>query len=192
MVSLKIDGEVVAEDGEVDPVDGDEQPVVEVSGADAVAGVFRGEVGEVSSEQRLAVGGGFEKGQAESFGDGGGDEMGGVRDPRVESGGGSGGGGEALDNVELDGQLMASGEFPPVVVDGKRVGIERRAADGEPGAGGREGGEENEFAEVFPADAADGGEEDGGGGVAEGARTRRGGGSGWGGGWRFPGGVRRR
>ena len=31
MVSLKIDGEMVAEDGEVHPVDGDEQPVVEVS-----------------------------------------------------------------------------------------------------------------------------------------------------------------
>ena len=81
MGSLQIDGEVVAEHLEVDPVDGDEQAVVEVSGADAVAGVLRGEVGEVSAEQGLAVGDGFEKGHAESFGDGGGDEVGGVCDP---------------------------------------------------------------------------------------------------------------
>ena len=46
---LQIDGELVTELGEVDPANRDEQPVVKMSGADAVAGVFGGEVGEVSS-----------------------------------------------------------------------------------------------------------------------------------------------
>ena len=61
-----------------------------------------------------------------------------------------------------------------MVVDGEGVGIERRAADGEPGVRRGEGGEEDELAEVFPADAADGGEEDGGGEITAEARGREG------------------
>ena len=48
-------------------------------------------------------------------------------------------------------------------MDGQRGGIAWRAADGEAGACGGERGKEDELAEVFSADAADGGEEDGGG-----------------------------
>ena len=60
-------------------------------------------------------------------------------------------------------------------MDGQRLGISRRAANGDAGAGGGQRGKQDELAEVFPADAADGGEEDGGRGVCGRVARRRGG-----------------
>ena len=110
------------------------------------------------------MGDGFEKWQPEALGNGGGDEVAGVPDPGLEAARCPGGGDQASGDAELDGQALSCREFPPMVVDGEGFGIVRRATDGEPGVRRGEGGEEDEFAQVFPANATDGGEEDGRGG----------------------------
>ena len=122
---------MVAEDREVDPVEWDENPVVEVTGTDAMAGVLSGEVGKISAEQWPAMGSGFEQRQAEALADGGGDEVAAVCEPRLKIWRSSGGGGVASDDVELDGQPLFPGKFLPSVMHWLCLRIQWRAAHGE-------------------------------------------------------------
>ncbi len=113
--------------------------VVEVAGADAEARVVRSDVGDVAADEGLSMGGGFQEGESEAFGDGGGDDVGGVGEPGLEGGRGGAGGGEAVDDIEGDGEVLAGDELLPGVVDVEGVRVERSAADGDAGAGGGEG-----------------------------------------------------
>ena len=88
--------------------------------------------------------------------------MAGVSQPRFKTGGCSSCWGEAIDDVEPNGQAVFDGEFPPSVVDGQSLQISRGATDGNAGASGDERGQKNEFAKIFPSDTAHGGEENGG------------------------------
>jgi hypothetical protein len=151
--------EVLAEWVFRDPVVGDEDAVVAGMGRDEVA-----EVGETASEEGALPCGGFEEREAEPFGDGGADDVGGVVDPGCERGIGVGEWRDAVGDCEFDANGVGGGEGLPCVVDGEGDGIGRRAADGDACGWREEKGEKDEFAEVLAADAADGGEEEGGGG----------------------------
>ena len=131
-------------------------------GADAVAGVLLCEMREIPADEWFTMSRSFKKRQAKTFGDGGGDNVAGVSQPRFKTGGCSSGWGEAIDDVEPNGQAVFDGEFPPSVVDGQSLQISRGATDGDAGASGDERGQKNEFAKIFPPDTAHGGEENGG------------------------------
>ncbi len=162
MVPLKRGGEVAFEDGEINPIEGDQDFLVEPAASEAVPGVCGSEIRNVPADERLAVGDGLEEGKAEAFLDGSGYEMSGTGDPRLEIRGGARPGGEVIDDIKLDGQALFSNELSPCLVDGKGGRIRRRPTDGEMAACRGKGGEEDELSEVLASDAADGGEEDGG------------------------------
>ena len=150
--------EVLAKDAFRDPVFGDEQAVVAGIGWDEMA-----EVVQAATEEGTSPCGGFEEREAEAFGNGGADDVGGVADPGIERAISSWEWREAVGDGEFDARRVDGGEGLPCVVDGQRGGIGRGAADGDACGWWEKEGEEDEFAEVFAADAADGGEEEGGG-----------------------------
>ncbi len=127
---------------------------------DALTGEVVCDVGKVATEEGFAEGGGFEEGEAKAFGDRGGDDVGGVGSPGLVGGGVAFGGGDAVDDVKKNGELVFFGKMCPAVVDRLPGGVLGCEGDGKGGVGGSEGGKEEEFAEVFAADSADGVEDE--------------------------------
>jgi len=154
-------GEACAQGVGADPFFGEEKALIEAAGLDPVEGEVTGDGGQVAAEEWDAEADRFEEAEAETLGDRGGDDVSGVAEPGFECGFGAGGGSEAVDDFEIDGKIGLEAEFFPVVVDRLPDGICGTEGDGEAGALRGEGGEEEDFAEVFAADAADGVEDGG-------------------------------
>lgn len=140
----------------VDLVKGDGDAVIEASGTDVVLAKVVGDVGQVATDEGLAVENGFEEGEAKAFRDGGGDEVSGVGEPALVVVGGSFEGGDFAGDVEEHREFVLAREVLPSLVDALPLWILGSQREGEPGIGGGERGEKKDFSKIFAANTANG------------------------------------